>query len=57
MKNAKKLYLVKREVYASSTESAVKSKGRVYEITLADEKYQPAPILKAGFNVKKPNES
>ena len=37
----KKLYLVKREVYATSIEQALKQKGKVYEVSLAEDKFQP----------------
>lgn len=37
----KKLYLVSREVLAYSLKEALIQRGTVYEIRLADEKYQP----------------
>lgn len=51
----KKLYLVKREVLATSVEKALKGKGSVYEIILAGDEFQPKPEnKKLGF---KKNES
>ena len=40
-KNKKKLFFVKREVFATTIEQAMTGKGIVYEIQTADEKYQP----------------
>ncbi len=37
----KKLYIVKREVRANSIPEALKGKGKVYEVSLAGDKYQP----------------
>lgn len=37
----KKLYLVKREVLAGSLKEAMSKHGEIYEITLAEEKFQP----------------
>ena len=37
----KKMYLVKREVIATSAEKAIRAKGVVYEVTLAEDKVQP----------------
>ena len=37
----KKMYLVKREVIATSVERAIHTKGVVYEVTLAEDKVQP----------------
>ena len=37
----KKLYLVKREVYAANIQKAAESRGVIYEITLAEDKLQP----------------
>lgn len=37
----RKLFLVKREVWADNIAEAVTGKGIVYEVTVADEKYQP----------------
>lgn len=52
MKHKKeKLYLVKREVYAKSLRGALAGKGSIYEVTLADEKFQPEePKKEMGFN-------
>ena len=47
------MYLVKREVMATSIEKAMKEKGRIYCIELVEDKFQPQevkPIL--GFNKK-----
>lgn len=51
----KKLYIVKHEVLAKSITEAMRIKtGNIYEISLADEKYQPQPLVpKVGFNNKK----
>ncbi len=50
----KKLYLVKREVIATTLKAALKTQGHVYEIVLADEKLWPdQPKPKTGFNQKK----
>ena len=43
------MYLVKREVYATNIEQAVKAKGVVYEIQLAEEKYQNEKQKTIGF--------
>ncbi len=40
------MYLVKREVFAASLERAIVSRGVVYEVSLADEKFQPVPKKK-----------
>jgi hypothetical protein len=45
----KRLWIVKREVLATSLEKALKGKGRLYEITEADEKFQPEEKKKLGF--------
>ena len=37
----KKLYFVKREVYTRNIKEATIAKGRIYEITLAQDKDQP----------------
>jgi hypothetical protein len=37
----KHLYLVKREVYATSLERAAHSPGKIYAIEQAEEKFQP----------------
>ncbi len=51
----KKLYLIKREVLASSMKTAISGRGRIYEITEASPQYQPEkpPIEKTGFKPKK----
>ena len=36
-----KMYLVKREVYATSVEAAIHKPGKVYEVQLAEEKSWP----------------
>lgn len=48
----KKLYLVKREVYAISIEKAYRAKGTVYEIQLAADNLQPDDKKPAGFKSK-----
>ena len=40
-KHDKKMYLVKREVIATSVADALRRKGKVYEVTLAAPEYQP----------------
>lgn len=45
----KKLWYVKREVIASSVKEALLNGGRVYEVSLADEKYWPMTVPKIGF--------
>lgn len=51
--NKKKMYLVKREVIATTVEKALKAKGHVYEVTLADEKSWPQEkTKKLGFNAR-----
>lgn len=49
-----KLFLVKREVVATSIKQALSKQGTVYEVVLADEKSWPEQILKnkLGFNKK-----
>lgn len=42
----KKMYLVKREVIATSVKAALTAPGHVYEISLADEKNWPIPKKK-----------
>lgn len=37
----KKLYLVKREVWATNVEHALVTKGVVYEVVLAEDRLQP----------------
>lgn len=52
----KRMYLVKREVIATSMAKAIVGRGKVYEITLADDKFQPKdPSPRVGFksNAKK----
>lgn len=49
-----KLYLVKREVRARNIKEAMNKDGVIYEIVLADEKFQQEEEKKeTGFNVKK----
>ncbi len=49
----KKLYLVKREVFATSLRQAMNKGGAIYEIQLAEEKFQPQEEKKpAGFEKK-----
>lgn len=48
----KKLYLVKYEVRANSISEALKTRGVVYGIELADDKYQPETTKKLGFKKK-----
>ena len=43
MKKDKKLYLVKREVMATSIENAMRERGFIYAIEMVDEKLQPEP--------------
>lgn len=44
-----KLYLVKREVYASNIKEALTKDGIVYEIQTAGEENQPEENKKIGF--------
>jgi len=53
--NKKKMYLVKREIIATSIEKALKGKGHIYEIVLAEEKNWPLPETKTGFNARRNN--
>lgn len=46
------MYLVKREVIATSIEKALKAKGHIYEIILAEEKEWPEEKNKVGFKIK-----
>jgi hypothetical protein len=50
----KKLWIVKREVWAHDVTEAAKAKGKIYEVTMADEKYQPEEwrSKKLGFKKK-----
>jgi hypothetical protein len=49
----KKLYLVKREVLATSAEQAIHGKGKVYCVELAEDKFQPEEKKdKLGFSIK-----
>ena len=48
----KKLYLVKREVYATSFKSALSTKGKIYEVQEAEGKFQPE-IIKEDVGFKK----
>lgn len=50
----KKLYLVKREVWATSIEKAATAKGTVYEISVAEDRFQNEKQKKVGFKKKKP---
>lgn len=54
MKETKKLYLVKREVRANSIKEAAGAKGEIYEILIAEDKYQPEKYVigKLGFRKK-----
>lgn len=49
----KKLYLVKREVIATSIKKAMTNKGHIYEISLAEEKNWPQEKKQVGFRSKK----
>lgn len=50
----KRLYLVKREVLATSVIQALRLPGKVYEIQLAEDKFQPEPKKGTpGFDKKK----
>lgn len=52
-KKVKKMYLVKREVLATTIKEAMNAKGKIYAIELADDKFQPPPPpQEAGFKVK-----
>lgn len=48
----KKLYLIKREVEATSLKQALVKSEVVYEIQLADEKLWPSSKKKLGFDKK-----
>ena len=49
----KKLYLVCREVYATSLEKALRTKGIIYDVRQAEDKLQPPEEKpKLGFNQK-----
>jgi len=50
---SKKMYIVKREVIASSVKEALTAKGHVYEITIAEDKYQPLTYKPIGFTKSK----
>ena len=53
MKHKKKMYLVKYEVIASTVKEALRKKGQVYEVSLADEKNWPEenkPMLRDNKN-------
>lgn len=50
MARIRKLYYVKREVIASSLVEAMKSRGVVYEVALADEKMWPDNKKKIGYD-------
>lgn len=47
------MYLVKREVFATSVEKAITSKGKIYSIELADDKFQIKKKPDVGFTKKK----
>lgn len=48
------MYLVSREVLATSIERAIHTKGKVYEIRMAKDEFQPQPKKgKPGFNGRK----
>lgn len=51
----KKLYIVKREVWADNIASAAYAKGIIYGIEEADEKFQPEEYIRKrlGFRKKK----
>lgn len=49
----KKLFLVKREVIASSLKKALEGKGIVYEVVVTEEKNWPEVKKKLGFKNKK----
>lgn len=49
----KKLYLVSREVLAHNIEEAMRAKGSIYRIELAENGFQPENRKKInGFNIK-----
>lgn len=54
MKNEKKLWLVKREVRADSIKEAMSASGEIYEVILAEDRYQPEKFVdsKLGFRKK-----
>lgn len=47
-----KLYLVKREVWATNIKTAMISKGSIYSVELADDKFQPLTDKPIGFKKK-----
>jgi len=49
----RKLYLVKREVIATSMENALKARGRIYEVIMTKEKNWPVDNKKVGFDNRK----
>lgn len=50
----KRLFLVKREIYAFSMKEALNAHGMIYEIQLADDKFQPdLPKKDLGFQKNK----
>lgn len=53
----KRLFLVKREVYADSIEKALSTKGKIYEILLADERFQPEKTNQNRALIPRKNES
>lgn len=49
----KKLFIVRKEVLATSIEKAVHGRGKTVYVELADEKFQPVPVKKSlGFKNK-----
>ena len=53
MKQRKKLYLVKREVVATSVREALRARGTVYEVCITKEEEWPTEKVKVnGFGAK-----
>lgn len=53
LKKNKKLYLVCREVFASSVKEALRAKGEIYKIELVGDEYQPKEkMIPLGFKTK-----
>lgn len=46
------MYLVSREVLATSIKGAIEGKGVVYSVVLAEDKFQPNPRSQMGFKNK-----
>lgn len=46
------MYFVKREVIATTLDKAIKGRGEIYEVVVADEKYWPEIKEKLGYNKK-----